>query len=154
MTNTELITNACLGIFIHTDARRWDQLEAIFASQVLLDYLSMSGQSAAPMSPEQIITAWKQVLPGFDQTHHQISNVIVTERETDADLFCYGTATHYIADQPSVDSPAGNVWTVVGTYDFHLVLIDSNWQVDRMTFNFKYQDGNLNLPKLAGERAK
>lgn len=148
MTHTELITNACLGIFIQTDARRWDRIEAIFAPQVLLDYSSMSGEPAASMRPDQITTAWKQVLPGFDQTHHQIGNIIVTGRGADADLFCYGTATHYLADQPG-----GSIWTVVGTYDFHLVQIDSDWRVDRMTFNLKYQDGNLNLPNLAGERA-
>ncbi len=149
MTNTELIINACLGIFIYTDAHRWERIEAIFAPQVLLDYSSMSGEPAARMSPGQITAAWKQVLPGFEQTHHQIGNIVVTERETDADLFCYGTATHYIAEQAN-----GNVWTVVGTYTFHLAKTRSDWHVDRMTFTLKYQDGNLNLPKQAAERVK
>ena len=149
MTNTEQITTTCLDIFINTDGRRWDRIEVLFAPQVRLDYQSMSGQPAAMMSPTQITGAWKQVLPGFDQTHHQIGNIIVTERDTDADLFCYGTATHYIANQPE-----GNVWTVVGTYEFHLIKTSSGWLADRMKFNLQYQDGNLNLPKLAGERAK
>ena len=87
MTNTESITNVCVSIFIHTSNRRRDCIEAVFAPQVLLDYSPMSGQTVATMSPGQITAVWKQILPGFEQTHHQTGTIIITEHNTDADLF-------------------------------------------------------------------
>ena len=155
MTTDEEITKICYAIFIGTDERDWNRVERAFAPAVLLDYSSMSGQPAATQTPQQIITPWKGLLPGFDHTHHQIGNVVVTSRlgrsgPVDATLFCYGTATHHIAN-----APGGAIWTVVGTYDFHLARTgNGSWQVDKMTFHLKYQDGNLSLPKLAAERMK
>ena len=155
MTTNEEISTVCLNIFIGTDERNWPRVERAFAPTVLLDYSSMSGQPAANLTPRQITTAWKGLLPGFDHTHHQIGNIIVTQHlgrsgPVSADVFCYGTATHYIAN-----APGGNLWTVVGTYSFHLVRAgNGTWQVDKMRFDVKYQDGNLELPKLATERAK
>lgn len=145
----DTIERVCFDVFIGTDERDWERVKAAFAPQVLLDYSSMSGQPAAIMTPQQIVTSWQGVLPGFDHTHHQLGNVLVTIREADADLFCYGTATHFMADQPN-----GTVWTVVGTYYFHVINQEEGWRVDHMKFDFKYQDGNLELPALAAERAK
>jgi hypothetical protein len=71
----------------------------------------------------------------------------VMENEDVATVFCYGTATHYLPNDSGQ-----NLWTVVGTYDFHLTRQGANWKVDAMTFHFKYQDGNLGLPDLARER--
>ena len=66
-----------------------------------------------------------------------------------ATVFCYGTATHYLSDD------AGNVWTVVGTYDFDLEEKDSGaWKISSMKFNFKYQDGNTSLPQKAMAQLK
>jgi hypothetical protein len=148
LPDRDKIERACFDVFMGTDERNWDRVKSAFASQVLLDYSSMSGQPAVIMTPQQIVTAWQGMLPGFDYTHHQLGNVLVTIRGADAELFCYGTATHYIADQPN-----GTVWTVVGTYYFHLVCHEETWQIDHMKFDFKYQDGNLELPVLATERA-
>ena len=62
-------------------------------------------------------------------------------------MFCYGTASHYFQNELGED-----VWIVVGTYDFDLEKIDTEWKVKKMKFNFKYQDGNLELPKLVQEK--
>ncbi|MEM8895814.1 MAG: hypothetical protein AAGC88_14630, partial [Bacteroidota bacterium] len=49
-------------------------------------------------------------------------------------------STHYLEDE------SGNLWTVVGSYDFELTSNDGQWTIDAMKFNFKYQDGNTSLP--------
>ncbi|MNC50682.1 hypothetical protein D3C75_999400 [compost metagenome] len=60
-------------------------------------------------------------------------------KQPEATVFCYGTATHYLEHKD------GNVWTVVGSYDFDLNETDGGWRIVRMKFNFKYQDGNTGL---------
>lgn len=148
--NTEInsIQQAISQLFVRTDNRDWAGVESQFADKVMLDYSSMSGSPAAELTPQEITGAWKTVLPGFDHTHHQIGNFIIDQNGDHAHAFCYGTATHYLEDE------AGNVWTVVGSYDFDLSKIDGSWKVTAMTFNYKYQDGNTSLVQKAIERLK
>ncbi|OSY88587.1 hypothetical protein WH52_05870 [Tenacibaculum holothuriorum] len=135
-------------MFVNSDKRNWNTVEAQFAPKVNLDYSSMTGNPATEVSPEEITTGWKTVLPGFTYTHHQIGNFITEINDTKAHSFCYGTATHYIEDEN------GSVWTVVGSYDFDLEKKDNNWKITSMTFNYKYQDGNGKLIEKAIENVK
>ncbi|MEO1653411.1 MAG: nuclear transport factor 2 family protein [Bacteroidota bacterium] len=135
-------------LFVSTDQQNWSEVSSCFADQVVLDYTSMSGQPAATLSPNEIISAWKGILTGFEQTHHQAGNFIISQEGDQAQVFCYGTATHFLPDG------AGNVWTVVGSYDFTLAqTAQGTWQINQMKFNFKYQDGNTSLPAKARQRA-
>lgn len=134
------IVDVVNAIFVNTDERQWDTLASLFSDQVLLDYASMAGGLPATVTPAQIIASWKGILPGFKATHHQVSNYQVSVQGTYADVFCYGTATHYLPNDKG--SP---LWTVVGTYDLHLTKSGDMWKVDKMKFNLKYQDGNTAL---------
>lgn len=134
-------------LFIATDQHDWNALFEIFDAHVLLDYTSMVGGQPATLDPAQIISSWKRLLPGFDHTHHQTGNHIVHLKNEDADVFCYGTATHYLENESN-----SNVWIVVGSYDFHLKKQDGRWKVSRMKFNLKYLDGNSDLPGMAQKR--
>ena len=131
---------AVTDLFVATDARNWSAIEHIFDESVLLDYSSFTGQPAATLTPADITTAWKGVLPGFESTHHQVGNFQVTEASKAAQVSCYGTASHHLPDDN------GNVWLVVGTYDFELVKdARKRWRISSMKFNFKYQEGNGGL---------
>ena len=134
-------------LFIATDQKDWNTVLEVFSDQVELDYSSMTGNPSAVISKQDIVDSWKGILPGFDFTHHQIGNVIVNIEDTVASVFVYGTATHFLEDEN------GNIWTVVGSYDFDLVLQD-DWKITSMKFNFKYQDGNTSLPKRAIENVE
>ena len=148
MTNTKAIQETVARLFVNTDQKHWDGVEQQFASKVHLDYSSMTGLPAEDLSPSEITANWKAVLPGFTHTHHQIGNFIIDASETKAHVFCYGTATHYLDDEN------GNLWTVVGSYDFDLENIAGSWRVTRMKFNYKYQTGNSGLVALAIKNAK
>jgi ketosteroid isomerase-like protein len=130
-------------LFIATDQQNWETVGQSFSSKVVLDYSSMTGQPAAETTPQAITTSWKSILPGFDYTHHQLGNFIIKREDNRATAFCYGTATHYLENKDE------NVWTVVGSYAFELEKEDSGWKITKMKFNFKYQTGNLQLPRLA-----
>lgn len=148
MNETQKIQETVINVFVNSDNRNWKEVEAQFASKVNLDYSSMSGQPASEVTPEQITSSWKTVLPGFTHTHHQIGNFITEINGNKAHSFCYGTATHYLEDEN------GNVWTVVGSYDFDLENINGNWKITSMKFNYKYQDGNGKLIEKAIENTK
>ncbi|WP_299553037.1 nuclear transport factor 2 family protein [Seonamhaeicola sp.] len=148
MNQTERIKDTVTQLFVNTDNRNWNGVEAQFASKVILDYSSLSGNPAAALKPKDITGAWKTVLPGFTHTHHQIGNVLVDITHNKAHVFCYGTATHYLEDDN------GNVRTVVGSYDFDLEKVNEDWKITTMTFNFKYQDGNSSLAQKAIEHVK
>ena len=141
------IINTVQQIFIQTDERNWDRVAACFADPLQLDYTSMNGGEPARMSPQQVIESWQGVLPGFEATQHSISNFQVNVTGDKAMVKCYGTAVHYL---PTEDGP--DTWTVVGTYDFHLVKSNDQWKADHMKFNFKFMEGNQNLPTLAQQQ--
>jgi hypothetical protein len=109
----------------------------------------MSNQPANTLSPDDIVSAWKGLMPGFQHTHHQLGNFNVIQKDDEAHVFCYGTATHYLPNDSG-----NNLWTVVGTYDFDLTKVSGQWKVHHMVFHFKYQDGNSGLLSLAIEKAK
>ncbi|MCG8339014.1 MAG: nuclear transport factor 2 family protein [Proteobacteria bacterium] len=137
------IESSVVKLFLHSDEREWDQLKRVFAGKVVLDYSSFTQQPAAELTPDQIVSAWSGFLPGFKSTHHQLGNFITEISGNKAQVFCYGTATHFLPNESG-----RNVWTVVGTYDFKLIRTSGGWKVSSMTFNFKYQDGNTDLPTL------
>ncbi|MCG8579474.1 MAG: nuclear transport factor 2 family protein [Bacteroidales bacterium] len=144
----ETIEQVVSELFVASDNRDWDTVEAIFADKVELDYSSMNGNPAVELSPQQITDAWKTILPGFTATHHQLGNFITHLNGETADVFCYGTATHYLEHE------AGNIWTVVGSYNLQLIKDGNNWRVTKMRLNFKYQDGNAQLPQAAMDNVK
>ncbi|MEO1032906.1 MAG: nuclear transport factor 2 family protein [Bacteroidota bacterium] len=148
MKNKINIQETITKMFVNSDNRNWTKVEAQFAAKVTLDYASMTGNPAVEVSPTDITSGWKTVLPGFTFTHHQIGNFITEVNGDKAHSYCYGTATHYL------DDDNGNIWTVVGSYDFDLEKIDGNWRITTMTFNYKYQDGNTKLIEKAIENAK
>ena len=139
------INQTISSLFVATDERNWSELEELFAEKVLLDYSSMTGNPAAKLPAKEIIKSWQGILPGFTFTHHQIGNFNTTAKGKQAQVFCYGTATHYL------EADGGNIWTVVGSYDFELEENGGKWRVTAMKFNFKYQDGNTGLPQKAIE---
>ena len=139
---------AVTALFVATDERDWSQVDQLFADEVLLDYSSMSGSPAATLTPEQIITAWKGILPGFQSTHHQVGNFMTKVEGKRAEVFCYGTASHYLPEA------GGDLWLVVGTYNFELSATGGSWEITSMKFNFKYQNGNTSLPGKAMENTK
>ena len=143
------IIETVTAVFTGCDERNWKQVQNAFAPEVLLDYSSLSGSPAVNLPAETIINSWKAFFAGFPHTHHQLGNFNVKQQGDAADVFCYGTATHYLPNETNK-----NVWTVVGTYNFHCVKINNQWKVDEMKFNFKYQDGNTDIPALASEKAK
>jgi SnoaL-like domain len=115
------------------------------AETVLLDYTSFTGGEPAALTPKQITESWAGFLPGFDKTHHQLSNFNVTINNNVAHATYSGKADHFIGNE---------IWTVEGTYESELNNVDGNWLVSKLTFHFEKQSGNMGLPAEATAKMK
>ncbi len=131
-------------LFVSTDNRNWKGVKACFADEVLLDVTSMVGGEPNKLTPQQIADAWAQGLKGLKAIHHQAGNYDVSLKADEADVFCYGIAFHYLPNATGQNSR-----TFVGSYNFHLVKVGTDWKIDIFKYNLKYIDGNLELHKYA-----
>lgn len=137
------IVDAITTLFVATDEKDWATVRACFADQVLFDMSSLSGTPASNVAADTIVEGWKQGLEPIEAIHHQAGNFRVAVEGNEADVFCYGIAYHY---RPNVSGK--NTRVFVGTYDFHLVCAWGRWLIERMRFNVKFVDGNLELEKM------
>jgi hypothetical protein len=141
----EKIIHAITAIFSGADERDWKKVRNAMADNVLIDYSSLSGSPAAALPSEQIIETWKGFLPGFDRTHHQLSDFQITNGANSAKVHCNGKADHFINK---------DIWTVEGTYDAEVTQINNQWLITMLKFNLSKQSGNTDLPAQASERLK
>ncbi len=129
---------------LYADQHRWQDLRQLFADRVRLDYSSMTGKPAEMLHPEKIIDRWKSFLPGFDRTHHYMTNHDIVVDGDQARSTTTVQAVHFIKDHET--------WNVYGTYEHHLLRSGGQWKIDEMTLMFTFMEGDLDLPKIAMER--
>jgi len=134
-------------LFICTDNRDWQCVRDVFAPEVLFDMTSLAGGQPEKKTPQQIADTWEQGLKAVKAIHHQAGNYQVTLRGNEADLFCYGTAFHYLPNPTE-----RNTRTFVGSYNFHMVRSDAGWKIDHFKFNLKFIDGNKDLEGAAEKK--
>lgn len=137
------ITNQIKTLFAGVDERNWGVVEATMAESVLLDYSSFSGNPATQLTPVQITESWAAFLPGFDRTHHHLSNFRLIIEKDLATVTFDGKADHVMDDE---------VWTVTGNYHIALKHRDDRWFITSFTFHFEEQSGNPDLPAMAIEK--
>lgn len=141
----EKIIQTVSSIFSNTDERNWQKVQSVMAENVLLDFTSMAGGKPSTLTPQQITDAWAAVLPGFDKTHHELSNFQVTIKDNIANVHYTGKADHFIGKE---------VWTVEATYDTEVEKENDKWLVTKHKLNLIKQSGNTNLPAQAIQNVK
>jgi predicted acyl esterase len=139
MENNKII-KAISAIFGGADERDWNKVSSAMSDSVWLDYSSLSGNPAATLPSSQIIETWRNFLPGFDKTHHQLFNFRAVQSGNTAVVNYSGKADHFIG---------ADVWTVEGDYVAELVNTGNRWLVTKLQFNLSKQSGNTTLPSLA-----
>ena len=108
----------------------------------LLVATSMVGGEPVKLTPQEIVASWDKGLKPLKAIHHQAGNYIVNANQNEADVFCYGIASHYLPNKTNQ-----NVRTFVGSYNLHLRVENREWRIDKFKYNLKYMDGNLALEK-------
>ncbi len=134
------------NLFIYTDERNWAGVMEAFADEVLFDMTSSSGGEPAKLTPQQIVDGWDAGLRKLKSVHHQVGNYKVKIAETEADLFCYGIAFHYLPNPKN-----SNTRIFIGSYDLHFIKDAGGWKIDKFKFNLKFIDGNKDLEAHAND---
>ncbi|MBV7396432.1 nuclear transport factor 2 family protein [Mameliella sediminis] len=144
---TQDIANIVHSFFAAIDARDWTRAETLMTNPFHLDYSSFGAGPGADLPPGEILTGWKAMLPGFDNTHHQLGALSIETEGNSATVRANVIATHQIKE-----ADGGDTWTVYG--DYVLVLVkDGSWRIASNTFNLHLLTGNSELPALAQARA-
>jgi len=139
------IINAITTVFSSVDQRNWEKIESVMAGKVLLDYTSLNGGEPAEKTPLEITTAWAALLPGFDRTHHNVSDFDIKLEGNTATAHYNGRGDHFLGDE---------VWSAIGTFDTALQQIHGEWRITKHKFNVEKQEGNTQLPLKAKQIVK
>ena len=138
------IKTVVASIAVLADSGNFEILEKQFRDPVQLDYTSAFGGQLETKTPLELMTAWSQLLPGFDRTHHAISNIQTHVEGVQATATANVTADHWVNDKH---------WQVNGTYDYSLIKSDRNWKVTSMTFNLSNETGSRDVLEIASKNA-
>ena len=137
----EQIAETVSKLFVYTDAQQWDQLQTeVFAPSVFFDMHSMTGEAGNSITAKEICDNWQQGFTALDSVNHLSGNYLITLKDTEADVFCYATATHY-----KKAATQGTTRDVVGTYNLHLVQNETGWRIDQFVYHLKFITGNVAL---------
>lgn len=142
--DTAQITTVVSSIPLAVDLAAYDLAQAAFADTIIIDYTSLWGGEPTTMTPADLMTAWRGIVPGFDATFHELSNVSVTVSGPTATATADVDGRHWIGDQ---------LWRPIGTYHWDLVKQQDGWKVTRMVFDMTQEIGSRDLAARAMDRA-
>ncbi len=139
------ISTSITDIAAGADRHDWARVRSAFANTVTTDYTSLWGGEPATQPSDDLVAGWAAFLPGFDSTHHMVTNHTITSiSESSATADADFTATHRIDN---------DLWVLGGRYSYELQKSDDRWVVTSMTMTALWETGDRGLVAIAGERA-
>ncbi|MEM6462251.1 MAG: nuclear transport factor 2 family protein [Pseudomonadota bacterium] len=139
------ISRSITDIAAGADRHDWERVRSAFSDTVTTDYTSLWGGDPVTQPADDLVAGWSGFLPGFDTTHHMVSNHTVTSIDEDsATAEADFIATHRIDDQ---------LWTLGGRYSYQLEQSNDRWLVTSLTMSALWETGDRGLVTIAGERA-
>jgi hypothetical protein len=142
---TSRVISVVSSIPLAVDLAAYDLAEKAFAPSIVIDYTSLWGGEPSTMTPAQLMAGWRGIVPGFDRTWHEISNVKAAVTGNTAKASAFVDGRHWIGDK---------LWRPVGNYYWELEKIDGDWKVTKMTFAMTEEIGDRAVASEAMERAK
>ena len=127
------------------DAGRFDELEALYADEVRVDYSTLTGAPAEVKSGRALITEWAGLLPGFDRTRHALANVSASVSGDTAQASADVVASHWIG---------GGFWQVRGRYDYRLARDGRQWRIVAHSLAVTGETGSRDVFAPAAAAAK
>ncbi|MEJ7646498.1 MAG: nuclear transport factor 2 family protein [Chryseolinea sp.] len=139
------ITKPINDIFTGVDERDWLKITNALADEVVIDYTSLNGGEPKLQTADEVAAAWASFLPGFDATHHEVSDFKRTVKGEDAVVHYKGKAAHFLNKE---------VWKVEGTFETELRKTNDGWRITKHKFIVTKQEGNSQLSAKATEVLK
>ena len=143
LVSRQQVEDTVVRMFVATDERDWQAVESCFTEPFVLDMTSMVGGSPVTMTPHQVANAWAEGFKTLDHVHHQVGNFRTIVNGRQAKVHCYGVAYHY---RNRIIAPVKSR-TFVGTYEIDLSAHSGHWCINKLKFNLKFIEGNLDLEK-------
>ncbi|MEM9800473.1 MAG: nuclear transport factor 2 family protein [Planctomycetota bacterium] len=141
---TASVINLVSSITTAVDLRRFDLAQDAFADEVRVDYTSLFGGEVQTTSAADLVGGWKALVPGFDVTRHELTNVVAHVEGGRATATADIDARHWLN---------GNLWRPIGTYRWELAKSGNGWRVTAMTLTVVREIGDRALVATAQERA-
>lgn len=139
------------------DRLDWPSIRGAFAARVRVDYTSLFGGEAQDVAADELLAGWRTLLPGFDATQHITGPVIVTlTGDGAATAETHVRGYHHIAGDRSgaIAGAQGGTWMVAGHYVMGVRRENEDWRIAAITLQSFWQEGRLDLAKLATERVE
>jgi hypothetical protein len=133
------------SIPLAVDLATYDLAEKAFAPKVVIDYTSLWGGTPNTMTPAELMTAWRGIVPGFDATWHELSSVKASVSGSKATATAFVDGRHWLG---------GQLWRPVGNYNWDLEKLGGQWKVTRMQFAMIQEIGSRDVATKAMEVAK
>ncbi len=127
------------------DTGRFDELEALYADEVRIDYSALTGAPAEVKSGRALITEWAGLLPGFDRTRHALANVTASVSGDTATASADVVASHWVGDA---------FWQVSGRYDYRLARDGRQWRIVAHSLKVTGESGSRDVFGPAAEAAR
>ncbi|MEM7392659.1 MAG: nuclear transport factor 2 family protein, partial [Verrucomicrobiota bacterium] len=127
------------------DADNFEALEKLYADEIEVDYTSLTGGEMEVKSAPALMTQWASVLPGFDRTKHELSNIEIALAGNKATATSDVEATHLVN---------GQRWTVWGHYLFKLEKDENLWRITAHRFTLTDEQGHRDVFAAASANAK
>ncbi|WP_185969182.1 nuclear transport factor 2 family protein [Aliiglaciecola sp. M165] len=127
------------------DTNNYESLEKLYAPEIQVDYRSLSGGDIELKSPRALMTQWASVLPGFDVTRHEISDIKVSANGVTATATASVVADHYVGSL---------FWQVRGKYTYRFVKDAAIWLITAHKFELLEESGTRDVFAVAVENAK
>ena len=126
----QTITDIAAG----ADRHDWDRVRSAMSDEITTDYTSLFGGEPLTQPADELVGGWAAFLPGFESTHHMVTNHTVTRAGTDtANAEADFTATHRIGDA---------LWVLGGRYHYQLGKSEAGWIVTSMTMEALWETGD------------
>ena len=78
MTPADDAAGAVVALFHAIDDLDWAAVMASLTGEVAIDYTSLWGGQPDRLDAEQLVSAWRELLPGFDATQHLLGPILAT----------------------------------------------------------------------------
>lgn len=146
----EAVVRRVVTAVVHeVDARRWHELQALFADPVTTDYTSLFGGEVQRQPPGALVAGWRGALTPLQATQHMLGPIDVEVRGDAARARCHVRGYHW-----APGAPGGPEWMVAGHYAFELSLQGGTWRITSLTLRTAYQTGNARLLQEAAALGK
>lgn len=152
MSTADDAADAVVALFHAIDDLDWAAVTASLTSAVAIDYTSLWGGQPDRVAAEQVPSAWRELLPGFDATQHLLGPILATSADANTVHFDLNVRGYHVirGDQP--DDPPTATWMVAGRYDIDVHRHDGAWRIAAITLHVSYEHGDRSLVDVAHDR--